>query len=71
MEITILLTPHPRVQNMEGLHHDTIVDEEEEDPPIKEQGTLVEAEKVDEVPEEDFSNKPINRDLTPDERVIM
>ena len=46
MEITILLTPHPRVQNMEGLHHDTIVDEEEEDPPIKEQGALVEAEQL-------------------------
>ncbi len=71
MEITILLTPHPRVKNMEGLHHDTIVDEEEEDLPIKEQGPLVEAENVDEGREEDFSNKPINRELTPDERVSL
>ena len=71
MEITIVLTPHPRVQNMEGLHHDTIVDEEEEDPPIKEQGALVEEEQLDGNREEDFSNKPINRDLTPDERVNL
>ena len=71
MEITILLTPHPRAQNMEGLHHDTIVDEEEEDPPIKEQGALVEAEQLDGSRDEDFSNKPINRDLTPDERVSL
>ena len=56
---------------MEGLHHDTIVDEEEEDPPIKEQGALVEAEQLDGNREEDFSNKPINRDLTPDERVSL
>ena len=56
---------------MEGLHHDTIVDEEEEVPPTKEDGSHVEAEmrEVDRV--EDFSNKPINRDLTADDRVSL
>ena len=71
MEIKILLTPHSGEQNMEGLHHDTIVDEEEEVPPIKEDGFSCRGgdEGVDRV--EDFSNKPINRDLTADDRVSL
>jgi pyruvate dehydrogenase E1 component alpha subunit len=56
---------------MEGLHHDTIVDGEEGDPPTKEQVAPVAEDKIDEARDEDFSNKPINRDLTPDERVNL
>ena len=56
---------------MEGLHHDTIVDGEEDDTPTKEQVAPVAEDKIDEDQDEDFSNKPINRDLTPDERVNL
>jgi pyruvate dehydrogenase E1 component alpha subunit len=56
---------------MEGLHHDTIVDGEEDDPPAKEQIAPVTEDRIDEARDEDFSNKPINRDLTPDERVNL
>jgi pyruvate dehydrogenase E1 component alpha subunit len=56
---------------MEGLHHDTIVDGEEDDPLAKEQIAPVTEDRIDEARDEDFSNKPINRDLTPDERVNL
>jgi len=56
---------------MEGLHHDTIVDREEDDPPTKEQVAPVAKDESNEARDEDFSNKPINRDLTPDERVNL
>lgn len=56
---------------MEGLHHDTIVDGEEDDSPAKEQNVPVEEERVGDVRSEDFSEKQINRSLTPEERVNL
>jgi len=56
---------------MEGLHHDTIVDGEEDDSPAKKQDSPVEEEQVGDFRFEDFSERQINRSLTPEERVNL
>ena len=56
---------------MEGLHHDTIVDGEKNDPPTEEQVAHVAEDKVGQVGDEDFSDKPMNRNLTSKERVRL
>ena len=56
---------------MEGLHHDTIVDGEEGDSSANEQVTPEAKEQVGDIRSEDFSEKQINRSLTPEERVNL
>ena len=56
---------------MEGLHHDTIVDEEEEDPPIKGTGCSCRGRAVGRESGRGFFQQADQPDLTPDERVNL
>ena len=56
---------------MEGLHHDTIVDEKEGDSPSGQQATPATEEQAVKAQIEDFSQKPTNKNLTSEERVAL
>jgi pyruvate dehydrogenase E1 component alpha subunit len=59
---------------MEGLHHDTIFDEGHSTPKPKEPSSpheLVEQDANEEVGAEDFSNKPVNQNLSSDSKINL
>lgn len=56
---------------MEGLHHDTIVEEKEGDSPSGQQTVPVTEELAVKAQIEDFSQKPTNKNLTSEERVAL